>query len=430
MWGGVTPRTIRQDFAIQTGESSEVNCFAVLDGMGRNNTGSFASLLGAKRLDEVADRIAFDTGKDVDTVVLDYIHNANTEVREQIRETGGIRTATTLALLIIENETAHAYNAGDSRIYLFRDKQLIKLSRDHVSVRGQHSVALSEEGIRNGGLTKYLGMSEQDGLLEPYRAKAFKVRKGDKFLICSDGLTDYVEEEDIAACLARRKDPFGHVSELVNMAYKEDSGDNVSVIVAEIVEPGMHVTQNMILTGIAGLIMLAGLIIGGLLGFIIGAGSVDKNTGFVDYSINTQNTTTSTTAAPPPVSPGDASGSDAPTSTAASASETGKYPSTTYPTTTTKPYNINSFNLDASDITIYVGQTYRFGVQIFSATNEEVPRSAIMWKSSDPSIATVDDDGNVTAIAPGRVTISATIKGLTEELDQTEDCKITVKRKK
>ncbi|MBQ9994504.1 MAG: Ig-like domain-containing protein [Clostridia bacterium] len=429
----ITPHTARQDFAIKTGEYAHINCFAVLDGMGRNNTGSYASLLAASGLDTVSDRLAFDMGKDVDTVVLDYIRTTNVATREQIRETGGVRTASTLALLIIENENAHVYNAGDSRVYLFRDKQLIKLTRDHVSARGQHSVALTEEGIRNGGLTKYLGMAEADGNLEPYRAKAFKIKKGDKFLVCSDGLTDYVDEEDIASCLLKRKDPFGHTNELMSMAYNEDSADNISVIVAEVVEPGLHVTQNMILTALACLILTAGLIVGGLMGFIIGAGSVDRNTGFVDYSNSIQGTTTTTTSTLPPVSPGDISGSDVSGSDAGQSSGLGsstQYPTTTYPTTTTAPYNINSFKLDASDITMNVGQTYRFGVEIYSATNEEVPREAIIWSSSDPSIATVDDDGTVTGIAPGRVTIYATIKGLTEDLDQTEDCKFTIKRKK
>ena len=191
----ITPRIIRQDFAIKTGEEADVNCFAVLDGMGRNNTGSFASLLAATRLDEVLDRVTFDSGSGPDAAVLDYVHNANIEIREQIKETGGVRTASTMALLVIENGTAHAYNAGDSRIYLFRDRQLIRLTRDHVSVKGQQSVTLTEEGVRNGGLTKYLGMPESDGELEPYRAKPFKLHKGDKFLICSDGVSDYLDEE-------------------------------------------------------------------------------------------------------------------------------------------------------------------------------------------------------------------------------------------
>lgn len=427
----ITPRTIRQDFAIKTGDYSDINVFAVLDGMGRNNTGSFASLLGATRLDVVSNRVAFDTTNDTDSIVLDYIQSANAEVREQIKETGGVRTASTLALVIIENGVAHAYNAGDSRIYLFRDKQLVRLSRDHISVRGQQTVALSEEGVRNGGLTKYLGMAETEGALEPYRAKPFKIRKGDKILICSDGLTDYVDEEDIASCLARNREPFSITNELMILADKEDSADNVSVIVAEVVEPGINISEQNLLVMIAGAILLAGLIIGGILGYIIGMGSADSNTGFIDYNAgnNTVATNATTTTSPPPLLSGsDLSGSDAPapdnggTSSTAETTST-KYPTTTYPTSTTAPIMIEGMDLSPDDITLYVGQTYKMGLLLYP---EDTDTSLVVWTSSDPSVATVDELGVVTCISRGNATITATI-GDPENGGLTEDSIVRVK---
>ena len=143
----ISPRAIRKDFAMKTGDYSESNCFAVFDGMGRNNTGSYASLLAASRLDDVADRVAYDIGRDADSVVLEYVRSTNIEIREQIKDTGGVRTATTMALLLIDNGTAHAYNVGDSRIYLYRDRQLIKLSRDHIATGGDRSFALSGAAV-------------------------------------------------------------------------------------------------------------------------------------------------------------------------------------------------------------------------------------------------------------------------------------------
>lgn len=429
----ITPRTIRQEFAIKTGEYSDVNVFAVLDGMGRNNTGSFASLLAATLLDEVADRVAFDTSVDTDTIVLDYIRKANAEIREQIRETGGVRTASTLALLVIENDTAHVYNAGDSRIYLFRDKQLIKLSRDHVAVRGQQSVALTEEGVRNGGLTKYLGMAEGEGTLEPYRAKPFKIKKGDKFVICSDGITDCLDEEEIADSLARRKDPFGHTNELMGAALTSDNTDNVSVIVAEVVEPGFHVTQNMILTAIGCAIMTAGLLVGGLMGYIVGAGSVDRNTGFVEYQSEIQQMTSPpTTLTPLPlVSGGDVSGSDVSGSdasgTTAQTSRT-DHPTTTYPTSTTAPYPVESFTIYPRDFTLVEGKTHTLTVTVYPE-ELDLPHDAIHWKSSNEAVATVDEYGTITAVSRGKAVISATILGASEDDNQVEECTVYVKKK-
>ena len=417
----ITPRIIRQPFAVKSGEEADVNCFAVLDGMGRNNTGSFASLLAATRLDEVLDRVSFDSGNSPDAAVLDYVHNTNIEIREQIKETGGVRTASTMALLIIENGVAHAYNAGDSRIYLFRDRQLIRLTRDHVSVKGQQSVMLSEEGVRNGGLTKYLGMPESDGELEPYRAKPFKLHKGDKFLICSDGVSDYLDDETIAECLSKRKDPFGHTSDLLSMAIAENSADNVSAIVVEAVDAGFNITTNMIFGAVCTFVMLMGLVFGGLLGYIVGKGSAENIVTFYDYS-DSDNDYSFTTMA---TAPSDyyVSGSDG----VATTSRT-EFPTTSYPTTTTTAYPAESFTIDNHEFTLKVGGTYTFGVVIFPL-EANIPKEAIHWTSSDPEIASVSEDGIVTAHKRGKVTITATILGNTEAENLIQTATVYVKNK-
>lgn len=417
----ITPRNIRQPFAVKTGEEIDVNCFAVLDGMGRNNTGSFASLLAATRLDEVLDRVSFDTANSPDSAVLDYVHNANIEIREQIKETGGVRTASTMALLIIENGMAHVYNAGDSRVYLFRDRQLIRLTRDHVSARGQKSITLTEEGVRNGGLTKYLGMPESDGELEPYRAKPFKLHKGDKLLLCSDGISDYLDDETIAECLSKRKDPFGHTNELIDMALAENSADNVSAIVVEAVDAGLNVTTNMIFGAVCAMVMLVSLIFGGLLGFIVGKGSAENIVTFYDYtpSDNDYSYTTMQTAPPEFF----VSGSDMDTT----AIDITEHPTTTYPTTTTTAYPAESFTIDNKEFTLKVGQQYTFGVVIYPI-EAGIPKEAIHWESSDPAVATVSSDGVVTAVSRGSVTITATILGNTEEENIIQTAKVYVRR--
>lgn len=417
----ITPRVIRQDYAIKTGEEADVNCFAVLDGMGRNNTGSFASLLAATRLDDVLDRVTFDNNTDTDGAVLDYVHGANAEIREQIKETGGVRTASTMALLIIENGTVHAYNAGDSRIYLLRDRQLVRLTRDHVSVKGQHSVTLSEEGVRGGGLTKYLGMPESEGELEPYRAKPFKLRKGDRFLICSDGITDYLDDEAIAGCLSRRKDPFGLTSDLISMALAENSADNITAIVVEAVETGVQVTTNMIFAAVCTAVMLIGLVSGGFLGFIIGSGSTDTAVGFVDYSDSANDYSYSTM---PPAPPEYVSGSDGTTTSV----DITKFPTTSYPTTTTTAYPADSFTIGQPEFTIRVGETYRFGVQI-NPVSANIPREAVHWSSSKPDVASVDDDGNLVGLSYGKTIITATIYGNTPENNLVETVTVYIKRK-
>lgn len=419
----ITPRTINDDFAIKTGEYSDINVFAVLDGMGRNNTGSYASLLAATRLDEVSDRVAFDTQKTPDEIVLEYIQSTNVVIRDQVNDTGGVRTASTLALLVIENGTARVYNVGDSRVYLYRDKQLIKLTRDHVTVKGQRSVALTEEGVRNGGLTKYLGMAEKDGALEPYRAKPFKIKKGDKFIVCSDGISDYVDEEDMAACMMRRKDPFGHTNELMALAMREECADNLSVIVVEVVEPGIHVTMNMILTALGCLIMVVGILIGYVFGYVIGgAGKVPIESTDTIYDLSAEPVQTSPTVPtlPPIVSGSDSTTNGSETAATNESSQVAEQSTTTTPAggvTTTPPsvettapttsgvtYVIDSIDLDKTDFTLLVGQSYKLKADVFPV---DTPASAIMWKSSKESVATVDENGKVTAHKAGSAEITA-----------------------
>lgn len=422
----ITPRTIRDDFAIKTGEYSDINVFAVLDGMGRNNTGSYASLLAATRLDDVVDRITFDTTRTPDEIVLDYIRDTNTAIREQVHDTGGVRTASTLALLIIENGTARVYNVGDSRVYLFRDKQLIKLTRDHVSVKGQRTVALTEEGVRNGGLTKYLGMAEKDGELEPYRAKPFKIKKGDKFIVCSDGISDYVDEEDMAACMLRRRDPFGHTNELMALALREECADNLSVAVVEVVEPGLHITQNMIMVAICCAALVLGIVVGYIFGYVMGGNGKVRivqedplnNLGGGTSVILNQGNNNGNQDTPPEVSGSDVSSTDVRISPSDSTSEPSDTQETTTTTTTTKNYYCQGIDLSTStDVTIYVGDTFQIKWEIYPA---DIPTSGIVFTSSNPAVATVDAEGKVTAVkgsANGRsATITLTCGGQTAEM--------------
>lgn len=395
----ITPRNINKPFAIKTGEYTDVNVFAVLDGMGRNNTGSFASLVAATRLDAVADKISFDTDSTADDAVLAYMQETNELIRDQRRETGGVRTASTLALLIIEHGNAHVYNVGDSRVYLYRDKQLVKLTRDHVAVEGQKSVALTEEGIRHGRITKFLGMNSREGKMEPYRAKPFKVKKGDKFLVCSDGLSDQIDEDELTVCLGKRKDPFGHTNELMALAMTDDSDDNVSAIVVEAVEPGFHVTQNMILVALGCLIMAIGVLIGFAFGWIVG--STNKTyEGLESYNEDYFVGTVS-----------DVSGSDLTDDSTTAGSTVSTTVATTVPgkdetSSDEMQYTVYGLTLEQNDdITLKRGKTVQLSVEI---NPDNVPESYVEWSSDNEKVATVDENGKVKALKKGKATITAT----------------------
>ena len=400
----ITPRNISRPFAIKTGEYTDVNIFAVFDGMGRNNTGSFASLVAATKLDALADRISFDPDATPDDAVLEYMQDTNELIRDQRRETGGVRTASTMALLIIEHGNAHAYNVGDSRIYLYRDKQLVKLTRDHVAVEGQKSVALTEEGIRHGRITKFLGMNSREGKMEPYRAKPFKVKKGDKFLVCSDGVTDQLDEDEITVCLGKRKDPFGHTNEIMALSMSDDSDDNVSAIVVEAVEPGIHITQNMIMVALGCLIMAFGVVVGFAFGWLVGSTSSDYE-GLDDYNDDYFNM-----EIVKGVSGSDLS-SDIEEVSAVSSTVQTTVPNQDKTSSEEIQYTVYGLTLrQNNDITLKKGKSVTLSVEI---NPDNVPQSYVQWSSDNEKVATVDENGKVKALKKGRATITASAGNVT-----------------
>lgn len=400
----ITPRNISRPFAIKTGEYTDVNIFAVFDGMGRNNTGSFASLVAATRLDNLADRISFDPDATPDDAVLEYMQETNELIRDQRRETGGVRTASTMALLIIEHGNAHVYNVGDSRVYLYRDKQLVKLTRDHVAVEGQKSVSLTEEGIRHGRITKFLGMNSREGRMEPYRAKPFKIKKGDKFLVCSDGVTDQLDEDEITVCLAKRKDPFGHTNELMALSMSDDSDDNVSVIVAEAIEPGIHITQNMIMVMMGCLIMLFGVAVGFVFGWLVGSTS-SEHEGLTDYDDSFLNS-----GIVRRVSGSDISSDVSDAVTVTSTIET-TVPNDDKTSSEEIKYTVYGLTLrQNNDITLKRGKSVTLSVEI---NPDNVPQSYVQWSSDNEKVATVNENGKVVAKKKGQATITASAGNVT-----------------
>ena len=253
-------------------------------------------------------------------------------------------------------------------------------------------------GVRHGRITKFLGMNSREGKMEPFRAKPFKVKKGDKFLVCSDGLSDQLDEDEITVCLAKRKDPFGHTNELMALAMSDDSDDNVSAIVVEAVEPGFHITQNMIFVAVGCLIMAVGVLIGFVFGWLIGS-TQSSYEGLDDYSEIEMDQT---------IVQG-VSGSDMTTETTTAASVSSAIP-TTVPNSSTASeevqYTVYGLTLrQNNDITLQRGRTTTLSVEI---NPDNVPQSYVKWSSDNEKVATVDENGKVKALKAGQATITAT----------------------
>ncbi len=164
--------------------------FGVFDGLGGEERGEAAAFLAAE---------AFRTAdlNDGTEAVLAACGEANRRICAFTEAEDLSCCGTTAALLLFDENGVTSCNVGDSRIYRLRGDELVQLSEDHV---------LPFYGERKAPLLQYLGMPETESLLEPTTGE-FPVRKGDLFLLCSDGLTDMLSEERITELIRDTGNP-------------------------------------------------------------------------------------------------------------------------------------------------------------------------------------------------------------------------------
>ena len=223
--GDILPADNRALSTVLTAEASAEGefCAAVFDGMGGEQYGELAAYAAARQMKE---RLAAGAWKEqgtearLETLTVDL----NAAVLRKARELLTRHMGATLAGLFFRRGTAYAFNLGDSRIYLARDGALRQLSVDHVDSRSLFS------GKGKGSLSQYLGIDEEEFLVEP-SIGAVEARAGDRFLLCSDGLTDMASDPEILAILLGARSAESAVEKLIALALDRGGRDNVTVIV-------------------------------------------------------------------------------------------------------------------------------------------------------------------------------------------------------
>jgi|GEM_PF-885619 len=222
-----------------TSRSTDFLC-AVCDGAGGEKEGESASLPVVKGLAETFGSLR--TSRSSLSVLLGrlerYLENTNKLLYEKAREAGN-RMAATLACLVISDKEAVALNLGDSRVYLMRDGKLHLLTTDHVESKGPVTPSRERRSKEAPGgkiLTRYLGMAPEKGKAAAEHSNVLVLRDGDRFLLCSNGLTDFVSGEKIAEIMAANPEGDIACEELVIEALKNGGKDNVTVSILQIEE--------------------------------------------------------------------------------------------------------------------------------------------------------------------------------------------------
>ena len=225
-----------QGVSFSTSGKAELPCiFAVCDGMGGQDFGELASYEATKALIELDKAVKNEPSSKVNDLVQDYVTRANNIICDRVREKS-TRLGTTLALAVVTKKGIQPYNIGDSRIYTFYKGKLSQVSEDHTLAA--HKVrmgVLTEEQARTdkgrNKLMRFLGVFEEEMTMEAEPLPILTL-KNRRILLCSDGLTDMVEDKKIEEILANA--PIGQAAELLgNEALASGGKDNITCIVVE-----------------------------------------------------------------------------------------------------------------------------------------------------------------------------------------------------
>lgn len=226
-------RELNQDyvFSSENPVGTLPNLFIVADGMGGHNAGDYASRYTVETLvAELGSSTEKDPVKDIERA----IGIANDHIREKARNDSRLfGMGTTLVVATIDGDCLQVANVGDSRLYVVNDK-MNQITTDH---------SLVEEMIRMGGLERSQARWHPDkniitraiGASETVKVDFFKVRlkEGDSVLMCSDGLTNMLEDEEIHQIMEGSRDIVEKAEALVKAANDNGGQDNIAVVIVE-----------------------------------------------------------------------------------------------------------------------------------------------------------------------------------------------------
>lgn len=226
-------RSSNQDFVYASEQQvgNLPNLLIVADGMGGHNAGDLASRYTVESMVEYIEKA--DEKRPIPLLSM-AIHYANDLVMEKARTDRALEgMGTTVVAATIEDGYLYVANVGDSRLYLI-DQQIEQITRDH---------SLVEEMIRIGELQRQDARSHPDrnvitraiGVNSPVKIDFFdmKLEKGDRILLCSDGLTTMVDDDEILHIVKKCTSPKEAAQRLVTEANKNGGKDNISVVLAE-----------------------------------------------------------------------------------------------------------------------------------------------------------------------------------------------------
>lgn len=225
-------RKRNEDYIVQYDFSNDVHIYIVLDGVGGNNSGDVASkVTGQKVLEYLKNNM--DINNISESIIKEAVQYANKEIYKLSNTNKDYRgMGTTISLLLIDKNTAYLLSVGDSRIYTV-NQGLIQITEDDTYINAllKDNIINKEEAKNHPQkhmLVNAIGISKNLKCTICSRT----VKPMDKFLLCTDGLTNMLEDKEIFSIITKSKKE-KICESLILMANKRGGADNISVMYVE-----------------------------------------------------------------------------------------------------------------------------------------------------------------------------------------------------
>jgi protein phosphatase len=221
-------RAVNQDAFV---DLPELGVWAVADGVGGHQQGEAASQAVVSAIAEIA---SDPPGDSLVEAIRRGIIGVNHQLLQRARELGpDALIASTVAVMVADTSSCICLWAGDSRVYGFRQGRLSRLTRDHSHVEQLVAQGLlsAEDALHHPDANIILRAVGRTQTLE-LDAAVYDVYDHDKFLLCTDGITKELEDDEIATVLAQG-DCEDNCRQLLELALSRDCADNVALIVVD-----------------------------------------------------------------------------------------------------------------------------------------------------------------------------------------------------
>jgi PPM family protein phosphatase len=247
--------TVRSDVGLLR-EGNEDSAYAgphllaIADGMGGHAAGEVASAVAIKTLAPLDKQV---DGPEMLRVLGAAITEANFTLRQiTISDPATEGMGTTVTALLWSGDEVALCHIGDSRAYLLRDGVLQQISHDHTLVQSLVDEGrLTPEAAQSHPQRSLVVRALQSNIPAEPDLAMLKAQVGDRYLLCSDGLTDVVSDETLRTTLEQLTDLDAAVDQLVDLAIRSGGPDNITCILADVVDTdaGQQPSEEVIIVG-------------------------------------------------------------------------------------------------------------------------------------------------------------------------------------